>query len=239
MSAVGPLGRSAADLRIALAATAGPATAAQHGEDLAPPRHRRLSDIRVGVVLDHPAAPVSSDVGARLADAVDDIARAGVKVVQGWPDGIDPVRESESFGFHVGLFFAAQEPGSDFASEADIAAQQERRLTSRAAWSAYFESIDVFLCPANFTAAFPHDARPFEDRTISTPEGLRPYDSQPFWISHASLPGLPAVVAPIGLTPDGLPVGAQIIGPLGEDDTAITFAELLADVIGGFTPPRI
>jgi amidase len=42
------------------------------------------------------------------------------------------------------------------------------------------------------------------------------------------------VVAPIGRTPGGLPVGAQIIGPLYEDDTALTFVELLGDVIGGY-----
>jgi len=60
----------------------------------------------------------------------------------------------------------------------------------------------------------------------TTPEGERPHNDQAFWVSHASLPGLPAVAAPIGLTPGGLPVGAQILGPLYEDDTAITFAEL-------------
>jgi amidase len=32
-------------------------------------------------------------------------------------------------------------------------------------------------------------------------------------------------------------VGAQIVAPLYEDDTAITFAELLAEVTGGFQPP--
>ena len=30
-------------------------------------------------------------------------------------------------------------------------------MRSRAAWRRYFEDVDVFLCPANFTAAFPHD----------------------------------------------------------------------------------
>jgi amidase len=34
-------------------------------------------------------------------------------------------------------------------------------------------------------------------------------------------------------------VGAQIIGPLYEDDTAITFAELLGGVAGGYEPPPI
>ena len=36
-----------------------------------------------------------------------------------------------------------------------------------------------------------------------------------------------------------LPPSAQIIGPLYEDDTALTFAELLAQVLGGYAPPRI
>jgi hypothetical protein len=100
-----------------------------------------------------------------------------------------------------------------------------------------FDDIDAFLCPANFTPAFPHDTRSFEERMITTPEGERPYDNQPFSISHASLPGLPAVVTPIGRTDRGLPVGAQIIGPLYEDDTALTFAELLGGVIGGYESP--
>ena len=112
-------------------------------------------------------------------------------------------------------------------------------MFTRAAWQRYFEDFDVFLCPTNFTPAVPHDDRPFEQRTVMTPEGEQPYGNQAFWVSHASLPGLPAVSAPIGQTPGGLPVGIQIIGPLYEDDTALTFAELLADVVGGYeAPPR-
>src|SRR6266508_1212617 len=87
-------------------------------------------------------------------------------------------------------------------------------MAARAAWNRYYDDIDVFLCPVNFTPAFPHDGRPFEARTIATPEGDRPYTNQVFWVSHASLPGLPAVAAPVGRTPGGLPVGAQLVGPL-------------------------
>src|SRR6266508_2117354 len=183
MSAIGPLGRSAPDLRTALRVTGGPEGQAAKAWSwaLSPPRHRRLEEFRVGVVLDHPHAPVSSEVTAPLSNAVDALARA--------------------------------------------------------AWNRYYDDIDVFLCPVNFTPAFPHDGRPFEARTIATPEGDRPYTNQVFWVSHASLPGLPAVAAPVGRTPGGLPVGAQIVGPLHEDDTAITFAELLGDVTGGYEPP--
>lgn len=230
MSAAGPLARSARDLRTALRVTGGPEGQAAKACSwaLPPSRHTRLEDFRVGVVLDHERAPVSSEVAAPLSNAVDALARAGAKVVQGWPDGVDPVRQYESFGFHVQLFFAFQQPGEAFATLAEVVDQETRRMAARAAWSRYFNDVDVFVCPANFTPAFPRDTRPFAQRTITTPEGERPYDNQAFWVSHASLPGLPALAAPIGRTPSGLPVGAQVLGPLYEDDTAITFAELLA-----------
>ena len=191
-------------------------------------------------MLDDEHAPVSSEVSAPLSDAVDALVRAGATVVEGWPAGVDPSQHYESFGFHVQAFFAFQEPGEDFAKLSEFVDHENRRMAARADWNRYFDDVaDVFLCPVNFAPAFPHDARPFEQRTIATPEGERPYNDQAFWVSHASLPGLPAVVAPIGRTPGGLPVGAQIVGPLYEDNTAITFAELLGDVIGGYEPPPI
>ncbi len=57
------------------------------------------------------------------------------------------------------------------------------------------------------------------------------------WIAPATLTGCPATAAPIGETPEGLPVGIQITGPFWEDDTPIKFAELLAQEIGGFRQP--
>lgn len=239
MSAVGPIARSVADLRVALNATAGPEGPAANAYTwhLHPARHTTLGEFRVGVVLDDDLAPVSSEVGLALANAVDALDRAGAKIIEGWPKEVDPGLSWETFGFHIGLFVAFQEPGQNFADLPTLIEQETRRMSVQASWERYFENVDVFLCPANFTAAFPHDVRPFEERTIDTPEGTRPYDAQSFWISHASLPGLPAVAAPIGQTSGGLPVGAQIIGPIYEDDTPLTFAELLAEVIGGYEPP--
>ena len=207
-SAVGPLARSAADLRLALSVTAGPGR---------PSRRSRLADFRVGVVLDDPDCPVTDEVGKVLSDAVDALARAGVQVTEGWPDGVDPAVQAEAFGFQVEWFFAAME-GREPAGAAE---QERQRAALGAAWARYFANFDVFLCPTVFTTAFPHDDR-------------HRYDDQVFWVAQASLPGLPAVSAPIGGT---LPVGLQVIGPAHEDNTAITFAELAADVLGGFVPP--
>lgn len=63
----------------------------------------RLDDFRAGVVLDDPQSSVTAETGAVLFDAVDALAGAGVKVVEGWPEGIDPVQISESFGFQGGI----------------------------------------------------------------------------------------------------------------------------------------
>ncbi|MBO2452061.1 hypothetical protein J4573_33585 [Actinomadura barringtoniae] len=210
LSALGPLARSAADLRTALKVTAGPEGAAAKalGWSLPPSRHARLNEFRVGFTLD---GPVSDEIADRLAATVEALGRAGATLVEGWPDGVDPGADAESFGFHVGLFFAFMEPGSQYATLAQVIEHESRRQAARAAWGRYFEDVDVFLCPATTTLPFPIDEEPDP--------------SLPFWASHASYAGLPAVTAP--LTGDGPPIGAQIIGPRYEDDTAISFAELL------------
>src|SRR6266540_1838628 len=144
MSAVGPLGRSAGDLRTALRVTAGHEGQAAKANRwaLPPSRHRRLEDFRVGVVLDDQQAPVSSEVAGPLSDAVDALDQAGATVVEGWPDGVDPVEVYESFEFHVGLFFAFQQPGEDVATLAGVVEHEQRRMATRAAWSRYFDDID-------------------------------------------------------------------------------------------------
>ncbi|MER7245453.1 amidase family protein [Kribbella sp. NPDC000426] len=217
LSTIGPLARSAADLRIALRATAGPE--APYSWSLTPPRHRRLEDFRVGVVTDHPAAPVSSEVGDAMAEMIDRLARSGAKIVEGWPDEVDPGEQAEEFGQQVGLFFALHGGEPTGMTVDDLLATERARMVARAKWQRYFEDVDVFLCPTSFTVAFPHGS--------TSIDGQR-YDTQVFWISHASLIGHPALNMPIGRTKGGLPVGAQVIGPWHEDDTAVTFAELLA-----------
>ena len=74
-------------------------------------------------------------------------------------------------------------------------------------------------------------------RASRTPEGDRPYDDVLFWSVFASLTGLPATVAPVGLTAAGLPVGVQIMGPYLEDATPIDVAARMAEVTGGFRSP--
>ena len=88
-------------------------------------------------------------------------------------------------------------------------------------------------------AALPHDqAESLVGRTIRVNGAPRPYLDQLIWNGAiGNLCYLPATVAPVGLTPGGLPVGIQIVGPYLEDRTPLDVARRMADVVGGFERP--
>ncbi len=48
---------------------------------------------------------------------------------------------------------------------------------------------------------------------------------------------VPVTQAPLGLTPDGLPLGVQVAGAPGSDHVTIRVAEHLEDAFGGWVPP--
>ncbi len=124
--------------------------------------------------------------------------------------------------------------------------QESRRLKAREDWQKYFREYDAFVLPVAFVPAFSHIEKPWypnnpdpaKRRILNTPEGERDYDDLLFWISFATLTGLPATVFPIGLTDTGLPVGLQIIGPFLEDATPIYLAGKLSEIAGGIRQPE-
>ena len=120
----------------------------------------------------------------------------------------------------------------------DWIAANEERTHLRHRWAEFFDDFDLLVCPAAASAAFPHDQdRDRADRRITVNGRLEDYNDQLFWAGYSGLVYLPATVAPAGLTPAGLPVGVQIIGPHLADLTTIDFARLLGQEIGGFQPP--
>jgi amidase len=112
------------------------------------------------------------------------------------------------------------------------------RAQLRARWRTLFESFDAVICPIMPTPAFPHDhSVELEARRIMIDGQEYSYSDQMAWPGIANLTGLPATAIPLGLSPEGLPIGAQIIGPWLEDRTALKLAELIEREFGGFVPP--
>jgi amidase len=118
-----------------------------------------------------------------------------------------------------------------------------RRLQT--GWLALLDDHDVLLCPVEPVAAIEHDPDPDAvasvdhrlERTIDVGGQPRPYLDQIVWPTCVNMGGLPATAAPVGLTPRGLPVGAQVVARPGEDRTTIAVAGLLAEVTGGAGRP--
>ncbi|MHA2180119.1 MAG: amidase [Promethearchaeota archaeon] len=264
LSVIGPLARSAADLKLALNILGGPDPndAIAYSWTLPPSRGTRLSDYRIGYILDDPLCPVISEVKELLFQVINALRNKGAELEEGWPPGVNPSSQYETYRFLLESTYAYQlqddqeEEVREFASKKDGSDEMRAawawiaphkhfqnasiaRMTARKVWQDYFRTHDAFLLPTTFIPAFPHDhSEPLVKRLLDTLEGPRPYLDILFWISFATLTGLPATTAPIGLTKDGLPVGIQIIGPYLEDATPIDLAGILADITGGFQPPE-
>jgi amidase len=101
----------------------------------------------------------------------------------------------------------------------------------------FFERFDMCLAPVLATPAFPHTEVPPSERMLTVNGREQPFERQLFWAGFSGMAYLPASVAPIGLSPEGLPIGVQIIGPQYGDLTCIRFAHLLEEQYRAFAPP--
>jgi amidase len=120
-----------------------------------------------------------------------------------------------------------------------------RRRSMARAWAALLEEVDVVLCPVSPVPAVRHDPAPDEvdsvdrrlARAIDVDGRERPYLDQIMWNVVVGMAGLPSTVAPVGRTPAGLPVGAQVVGRPHDDARTIAVAGLLGDLTGGYLVP--
>jgi amidase len=104
----------------------------------------------------------------------------------------------------------------------------------------FFARHDVLLTPVCPTPAFPHDHRRFALRKLTCSDGRKiAYLEILDWIALATVCGLPATVVPAGLTSQRLPVAAQIIVLRGGDSRALAVAQAIDEQIGGFRAPPL
>ncbi|MFF4802770.1 amidase [Streptomyces sp. NPDC001351] len=267
LAVVGPMARSARDLTLLLDVMAGPDPLTQgvaYGLRLPPARHERLRDFRVLVLEEHPFIPSGSAVRAgvnRVADALadggarverhspllPDLAEAAVVYMQLWFSGAAARFPDEVYeqlrAVVAGLsaddrsLHAERLRGMVF-SHRDWVKADSRRELHRHGWRRLFAEFDAVVCPITPTPAFPHDHNPDLMGRRLTIDGVEyPYLDQLVWAGLATMPGLPATAVPAGRSPEGLPVGVQLVGPMFEDRTPLRMAELLEPKLGGFQAP--
>ncbi|HEV7207392.1 MAG TPA: amidase [Mycobacteriales bacterium] len=230
----GALVRDVADARLVLAVLS--------GVGLAPPAGVR--GLRLGVAAVAGPATPSAPVGAALATAVDRAARAGVRPrpvqipdAEQLPALYGEAQAGEALSWHrsTGRWPAhAASYGPDVRRRLEYAEQvtperaaagAQRRQELRAAVSGLFDTIDLLVLPIA-SGGPPRIAAPQVVDVDGHPIDLR--DAVLPWTALANLCGLPACAVPIGLDPDGLPLGVQVVGPPGADARVLDLAAVVA-----------
>jgi amidase len=269
LAVIGPMARSAADLSLLLDVIAGPDPlegGKAYRLELPAPRHQALRDFRVLVIDSDPLLPTDSAVRGAIEKLADDLGKAGVTMARTsplWPAFAASsrlyMRMLMSFlgaNFPPEAYQAAQAgatklPPDDRSltaerlrgivlSHRDWVIAEGGRAQLRAQWRKLFETFDAVICPIMPTPAYPHDHSPEQEkRRIRIDDTDHVYADQLAWPGVATLPGLPATAIPLGLSPGGLPVGVQVVGPFLEDRTPLKLAELIEREFGGFVPPPL
>ncbi|MFE3100534.1 amidase [Nocardia tengchongensis] len=268
LAVVGPMARTARDLTLLLDVMAGPDPLTHgiaYDVALPPARHERLSDFRVLIIEDHPLIPTGSAVRAAVNRVAEALVDEGARVERHSPLLPDPT-EAATLYMRLMLSNAAASLPIDVydqlrtqaaalspddrsldaarlrgmvLSHRDWVETNNRRDLHRQSWRQLFTEFDAVICPITPTPAFPHNHDGgLETRQIAIDGVDYPYFDQLVWAGMATMPGLPATAIPAGRSPEGLPVGVQLIGPMFEDRTPLRLAELLEQKIGGFQPPN-
>jgi amidase len=265
LAVVGPMARSAGDLALALDVLAGPDAplATAYRLALPAPRHEALKDFRVLVIDTHPLLPTGNAVRGAVGRLADNLAKAGAKVARGSPLMPDLALAGRTYQTLLTGFLGADVPIEMYEGMRQFAAGLPKddngldavgsrgwvlshrdwiwadrvRAGIAERWRVLFREFDVVICPIMPTPAFPHDHGPPRARKIDIDGTPHAYLHQTMWPGVATLTGQPATAVPLGRADNGLPVGAQIVGPYLEDRTTLRFAALIEREFGGFVAP--
>lgn len=102
----------------------------------------------------------------------------------------------------------------------------ETRATLIRQMEAFHARYDLLVTPTNPSTAFPHGTRE------PLPEPGDGYSATVCFTFPFNITGQPAISVPCGETGDGLPVGLQIVGPVGRDDQVLRAAEAFEALSG-------
>lgn len=261
VNVVGPLARSADDLQLVMDVLApGAALSTRAG------RRRKavsasLADWKVGVVLDSPVTSQDSAMTAVLRSAVDALCNLGLDahddaqpamshqealevstmLVRAATSIHDPA--AETFATDLSRYNAGDRDYGACAAKATTMTHREwmdlnnTRGRHQQLWADFFDQYDVLLCPVAASPAPVHDHQPFANQEIMVDGRPVSVTHQWFWAGWPGAMHLPSTIAPVGRTPEGLPVGIQIIAPMHGDQLSIMFAQLIEWHLGGFVWP--
>src|ERR1700675_3720351 len=256
LGVVGPMARNMDDLKILFEVMQGP----DAGDPSAAPVPLRwpaaddLKRIRVGYFEDDGRTPVTPETRAAVRTAAEALRRAGFQVEPFRPEGLELARQLwwKLFGIAGGMMLGpmikgreanrspvvkkfspgvAVQPSHTGQSLLDTWIQRDEL---RIKIFAQMRDYPVLLCPVASIPAFRHGERSWqvERKTVKYLDAW----SYTEWFN---LLGTPAVAVPVGKSPEGLPIGVQILARPWQEELVISVAAALEDQCGRYPHPNI
>ena len=232
----GPLARNVGDVALLLSVIAGPdarvpTALADPGTAFAPPLAGDLRGLRVALSpdlgglleVDREVARVVEEAGARFAAAGADVEPAHPDLAE----AEDTFRTLRAWLFQAGFGeLLADHPDAfkrsladniragEALTGADVARAYAQRTALTERMRQFFGAYDVLVLPTSQVPPFP------ADQEYPAAINGRPMTTYLDWMRSAyviTVTGCPAISVPGGATPDGLPIGVQIVAPFGAD----------------------
>ncbi|MBB6629078.1 amidase [Nocardioides sp. KIGAM211] len=248
----GPMARNVGDLALLLSVLAGPDPRTPHalgdpGAAFAPPVTGTLAGLRVALSTDLGGAfEVDHDVADVVRASGDVLGDGGAAVTAAHPDlaeAEDTFRTLRAWHLQAKLGpLLAQHPDGfkqslednirlgESLTGADVARAYTQRTALSERMRLFFEEYDVLVLPAAQVPPFP------ADQEFPTAINGRPMTTYLDWMRAAYLitvTGCPAISVPAGTTPEGLPVGLQIVAAHGRDRFLLEVAAAFEAAVGG------
>lgn len=253
---VGPMARTVADLKILFEAMQGPDV----GDTNAAPMPVRWPSevdtrkLRVGYFEDDGRTPVTAETRLAVRAATEALRNTGFQVEPFRPQGLEEARQLWWTYFVVAggtlikpmfkdresdlspilrqfLEWSAAEP---VPTADDLLDAWIRRDTLRAQFFTQMEQYPILLCPVAAIPAFRHGERSWliDGKTV-------PYFDAWSYTEFFNLLGNPAAVVPVGRSPEGLPIGVQIVGRPWEEEQVLSVAAALEKECGAWRVPPL
>ena len=242
LGVVGPMARTVGDVKLLFEIMAGPddGDAMSAPVPLRIPLENEIRQLRVGFFEDDGRVPVTKETRAAVQAAAAALRASGHVVEQFLPGELESVRQiwwnlfarAGQLAFRP-LYEGRETELSPILREFIAIVDAEPRFTIdeflktlldrdaiRARFLRQMERYPILLCPVCAVPAFFHGERKWqiEGRTVEYLDAM----SYSQWFNAL---GNPAVVVPVGRSPEGLPIGVQIVGRPFEEETVLAIAQ--------------
>jgi Asp-tRNA(Asn)/Glu-tRNA(Gln) amidotransferase A subunit family amidase len=256
LGVIGPMARTVADLKVLFEAMQGPddGDTCSAPVPLHWPTEDEIKKLRIGYFEDDGRTPVTPETRAAVRTAAEALRHAGFQVDAFRPQGLEEARLLWHKFFVVagGMLIRPMVKGREqdlspiLSQFLEWSAAEKphtgealldawiRRDAARAQFFAEMQKYSILLCPAAAIPAFRHGERHWtiDGKTVQYLDAW----SYTEWFN---LLGNPAAVVPVGQSPEGLPIGVQIVGRPWQEEQVLSVAELLEEDCGAWRRPPI